>query len=90
MILYLLTPTYIESFLPLLSHTHSLSPLSFLSPCCLSPSLLPLSLSGLQVRYKEGCKKDHNSSVFSTMPETTETQLAKELTHMQSQVKRES
>ena len=50
-------------------------------------SLSRLSLSGVQVRYKEGCKKDHNSSVFSTMPETTETQLAKELQGLYSQVR---
>lgn len=42
----------------------------------------------LQVKYKEGVKQKNQSSLFHQLPETTETQLAKQLSELQSEVTR--
>ena len=39
-----------------------------------------------QVKYKEEGKQEMSSNLYSLLPETTETQLAKQLTEMQSEV----
>lgn len=40
----------------------------------------------LQVKYKEGLKQKIQSSLYHRLPETTETQLAKQLSELQSEV----
>lgn len=43
-----------------------------------------------QMKYKESGKKEWMNSLYSTLPETLETQRAKEATQLQSQVTRSS
>lgn len=40
----------------------------------------------LQVKYKEAGQKELSSSLFSTLPQTLHTQVAKEVTELQSEV----
>lgn len=40
----------------------------------------------LQVKYKEEVQKELPSSLFSSLPQTLQTELAKEVTALQSQV----
>lgn len=40
----------------------------------------------LQVKYKEAGQKELSSNLFSTLPQTLHTQVAKEVTELQSQV----
>lgn len=48
---------------------------------------LPISCSfDLQVKYKDGLQQKVQSSLYHQLPETSETQLAKQLTELQSQV----
>lgn len=44
------------------------------------------TLSSLQVKYKEDVQKALSSSLFSSLPHTLQTELAKEVTELQSQV----
>uniref|UniRef100_A0A3Q2NWI8 Nebulette n=1 Tax=Fundulus heteroclitus TaxID=8078 RepID=A0A3Q2NWI8_FUNHE len=44
----------------------------------------------LQVKYKEDMKEKNQSSLYHQLPETTETQLAKHLSELQSDVRRKS
>lgn len=49
-----------------------------------SPCDTPSSLQ--QVKYKEGLKQKIQSSLYHQLPETTETQLVKQLSELQSEV----
>lgn len=40
----------------------------------------------LQVKYKEDGQKELSSTLFSSLPQTLQTELAKEVTELQSQV----
>lgn len=44
------------------------------------------TLSSLQVKYKEDVQKELSSSLFCSLPQTLQTELAKEVTELQSQV----
>lgn len=48
-------------------------------------SFTPQTVS-LQVKYKEDVQKDLSSALFSSLPQTLQTELAKEVTELQSQV----
>lgn len=51
---------------------------------------LPLLLDAVisQVKYKETGKKEMSSSLYSTLSDTSETSFAREMTDMQSKVKK--
>lgn len=51
-----------------------------------SPSVSVDLCRPLQVKYKEAGQKELSSSLFSTLPQTLQTEVAKELTELQSQV----
>lgn len=48
--------------------------------------LVKLLWCSLQVKYKEEVQKELSSSLFSSLPQTLQTELAKEVTALQSQV----
>lgn len=45
-----------------------------------------MNAAALQVKYREDVQKELSSSLFSSLPQTLQTELAKEVTELQSQV----
>lgn len=54
--------------------------------CVTSDTVLSVCPSSLQVKYREHVQKDLSSSQFSSLPQTLQTERAKEVTELQSQV----
>lgn len=41
----------------------------------------------MQLKYKDGCKKDASSSLYHLLPETAEMYFAKQMSEIQSEVR---
>lgn len=50
------------------------------------PLLLPLSFHVFQKKYKEDGRRSLSQSFYSQLPQTTETQFAKSVSELQSEV----